>query len=835
MLEGLLPARDPVLIFALLMLVTLVAPLLSERFKIPGIVGLIVTGVILGPHALGVLDRGFEIKLLGTVGLLYIMFLAGLELDRVQILRHKQHTFIFGSITFMAPLVMGSLMAYYVLDFTWPASILLASMFSSHTLMTYPIASRLGLTRQRAVTTAIGGTILTDTAALLVLAIVAALHSGDVGMFFWPRLFFFMTIYVLATISILPRLGKWFFRNVANDGVIAFTGVIASVFLCAYLAHLAGFEPIIGAFLAGLILNSLIPEKSALMNRIQFVGHSLFIPFFLISVGMLVNMRMLFVEHKTILIAGVMVFAGLTTKWFAAHFTRKILKYTAEEGNLIFGLSVNQAAATLAAVLVGYNIGIFEEPVLTGTIMMILVTTLVGSWVTDKYARKVALKEEEEPYEVSETPHRILVPLSNPGSVDELMGLAMLLRKTSSHEPVYPLKVVQSGDRVDERLAEAEKLLGRGVVKALEADIPVNPVARVAIDSSGGICQAVVDLRISTLVVGWNTERVSTTQIFGRTLDSVLDKTTQMIFVSRCKVPMNTMRRVIVAVPPLIDHQPGFAAAIKAIKNLAYQLDAHLVALSVPPTMGKAEEIIKNTAPKLQESFVDLERWEKLTPWFKKNLGKDDLLIVVSVRKGRLAWQPNLDRLPRLINENFDFVNLAIVYPPESPWGESGGSRKKIDFHPSFLPPDHIKLGFQKKENISDSIFELLEPAFPDHKRVARKITDKFAKMAEFEPMELSPGVILLHAHISEIHTSTAFLGINKEGWQLPYTTEDPKVLFVLLSSQDASPELHLKALADLVRPLHHSRASEQLTGLNSVEEVLQMFSGEARPDDLTL
>jgi Kef-type K+ transport system membrane component KefB/mannitol/fructose-specific phosphotransferase system IIA component (Ntr-type) len=826
MFEQFFPVRDPVLIFTILMLIALLAPLISGKLKLPGIIGLIVTGIILGPYGLGVLERGFEIQLLGIVGLLYIMFLAGLELDRAQFIRQRHHSLIFGVLTFSIPLVFGSLMARYILEFSWPASILLASMFSSHTLLTYPIASRLGLSRQRSVTTTIGGTIFTDTAALLVLAIIAALHKGKAGVFFWPQLFLYMGIYVAAVIIIMPRLGRWFFRNIATDGVVAFTGVIAAVYLSSYLAYVAGLEPIIGAFLAGLILNSFIPEKSALMNRIQFVGHSLFIPFFLISVGMLVNIRMFFYGAETLIIASGMVFAGIVTKWLAAHSTQKLLKYTPEERGLIYGLSVNQAAATMAAVLVGYNIGIFGEPVLTGTIIMILVTSLSGSWVTDRYARKVALKEEKEPYQPSEEPHRILIPLANPNTAEELMNLAILMRRHSSHEPLYPLQVVHSGDKVDERIIKAEKLLGHAVVQGLGADVPVTPVTRVAIDTTVGIQQAAVDLRISMIITGWQGTNLAHSRVFGRILDSLLDGTGQMMFVSRCQVPLNTMKRVILAVPPLIDHQPGFATAVRAIKTLTHQLDASLLVVSGPPTMKRACQIVQKTSPKVQESDVQLDNWDELLPWLKRTASEDDLLIIASVRKGRLAWQPSLNRMPRLISQQCLKCNFVFVYPPERPWGEEERTQEIKTIPPSFFPASHIRLDFNGV-SASEAISSLLEEAFPGRQDVVRKIGATLTHMAETEPLELAPGIILLHTHISEIQTSTAFLGVNKKGWKLPHTTENVKALFILLSSKDAPPEVHLKALADLVRPLQHFHAAEQLIKLTSVEEILKMYSGK--------
>lgn len=820
-----LPVQDPVLIFAILMTIVLVAPLISGRMKLPGIIGLIVTGIVFGPHGLGVLERGSEMQLLGSVGLLYIMFLAGLELDRVQFMRHRYHGIVFGMLTFTVPLVFGSLAGRYLLDFSWKASVLLASMFSSHTLLTYPIASRLGLSRQRAVTTTIGGTILTDTAALLVLAVIAALHKGEASVIFWALLFLYMIIYTAAMLFILPRVSKWFFRNMATDGVIAFTGVIAAVYLCSYMAYIAGLEPIIGAFFAGLILNSFIPEKSSLMNRIQFVGHSLFIPFFLVSVGMLVNVRMLLTGTAALTIAAVMVGAGIFTKWAAALATQKIMKYSHEEGMLIYGLSVNQAAATLAAVLVGYNIGIFAEPVLTGTILMILVTSLVGSWLTDRYARKVAIKEEEEPYRSSNAPHRILIPLANPETSEELMNLAILLRRSSSHEPLYPLTVVQSGSNADERIAKAEKLLGHAMVQALEADVPVVPVTRAAIDTTVGIRQAMVDLRISMMVAGWKGSVSSHSRTFGRTLDSVLENTGQMIFVSRCPLPINTMKRVVLAVPPLIDHQPGFASAIKAVKTLAHQLDASLFVVSVPTTMDKVRKTVGENPPKVQESYLQLERWDELIPWMETAFGKDDLFFMVSVRKGRLAWQPNLIRIPRLISQQFEGINFVVVYPPEMSWGGDAEERQsKAESCLLLFPPDHIRLDL-KGPDISEAVYSLLEPAFPEKPGTARKTADVLSRIAETEPMELAPGVLLLHAHIEEVRMPTAFLGINREGWKVSNVSGDVKTLFILLSSKDASPELHLKALADLVRPFHQTHSVEQLASAGSVEEIIKIFS----------
>ena len=835
MFSQFLPLTDPVPIFAILLLTALAAPLLAQKIKLPGIIGLIIAGIIIGPHGLEVLEYiksgrivGNEVNFFARIGLLYLMFLAGMELDLDQFIRHKNHSIIFGAFTFGIPLVFGSLMGYYLLNFSWPASILLASMFSSHTLITYPVASRLGLTRHRAVTTTIGGTLITDTAALLVLAVIAALHKGEAGVFFWGRMLTHMVIYIAAVIMILPKLGRWFFQRIATDGIIAYTGVAAAVFICASLAHVAGLEPIIGAFLAGLTLNSLIPENSTLMNRIQFVGHSLFIPFFLISVGMLVNVKLLFTGGDAIIIAASMVFAGIVTKYGASSASRRILSYTHEEGMLIYGLSVNQAAATLAAVMVGYNIGIFSEHVVTGTVIMILVTSLSGSWITDRYARKVALSEEDKPYSPADAPHRILIPLANPNTAEELMDLAKFIRKKNSHEPLHPLSVVESGDNTEERIAGAEKLLGNAVVKAISADIPVSPVTRSATSTSSGILQAITDLRISTAIFGWKGKVASHSHTFGRKLDAIIEKSRQMILVSNYSQPINTFKRVVLAAPPLIEHQEGFETAVRAVKTLTQQLGASLLTVSVPPTFESVHKIIEANPPKLQENDILLEHWNNLLPWLKDSISpRDDLLVLFNVRKGRLAWRPNLSKMPRLIKDSIEDINLVVVFPPEMPWkGPSETQKIQAPACLSLLPPEHIMVGL-KDSGIEESISTLLKSAFPQQDTILEKLTKLLSRMSETEPMELSPGVVLLHAHIPHVEGSTAFLGINKSGWSIPHTSKKVKALFILLSPKDASPEMHLKALAKIVGPLHRTRASEKIIKADSVNEVLKIF-GEA-------
>jgi Kef-type K+ transport system membrane component KefB len=350
-LDSTLPLTNPVLKFLLILIIILFAPILLNKFKIPHLLGLIIAGAIIGPNGIYLMERDSCIILSGTAGLLYIMFLAGLEIDLADFKKNSGKSIIFGLYTFTIPMVMGILAGYYILEFTMPTSILLASMFASHTLIVYPIISKLGVVKNKAVNITVGGTMITDTLALLVLAVIVGMTTGEVNSEFWIKLSVSILVFGLIIMLLFPLIGRWFFKRY-EDNVSQYIFVLVMVFLGAVLAEIAGIEAIIGAFLAGLALNRLIPPTSPLMNRVEFVGNAIFIPFFLIGVGMLIDYRAFFKDFETIRIAAVMIVVATSAKFTAAWLTQKTYRFSVDERRLIFGLSNAQAAATLAAVLV---------------------------------------------------------------------------------------------------------------------------------------------------------------------------------------------------------------------------------------------------------------------------------------------------------------------------------------------------------------------------------------------------------------------------------------------------------------------------------------------------
>jgi len=442
--ETTLPLTNPVLKFLLILVIILFAPIILNKIKIPHLLGLIIAGAVIGPYGINLMERDSSIILSGTAGLLYIMFLAGLEIDLGDFKKNSKKSLVFGLYTFTIPMLLGILSGIYVLGFSIATSVLLASMFASHTLIAYPLISKLGVAKNKAVNITVGGTMITDTLALLVLAVIVGMTTGEVNTEFWVRFSVSILVFGLIVMLLFPVIGRWFFKRF-NDNVSQYIFVLVMVFLGAVLAEMAGIEAIIGAFLAGLALNRLITHTSPLMNRIEFVGNAIFIPFFLIGIGMLIDYRAFFKDFETIKVASVMIVVATSSKFLAAWITQKTYKFSVDERRLIFGLSNAQAAATLAAVLVGYNIIIGEteagepirllnESILNGTILMILFTCTIASFVAQKGANNIALLENTEMADEKDSQEKILIPISNIETTDELINLGVTIKSKKNKD-----------------------------------------------------------------------------------------------------------------------------------------------------------------------------------------------------------------------------------------------------------------------------------------------------------------------------------------------------------------------------------------------------------------
>lgn len=659
-----LPIQDPVLIFTLVLLIILLAPLLLRRLRIPGLIGLIVAGIAVGPNGFNLLQRDASIVLFGTVGLLYIMFLAGLEIDLTDFKKNRNRSIVFGLFTFLIPQVLGTLIVRVVLQFEWPSAILLASMFASHTLLAYPIVSRLGLVRVPVVGVTIGGTMITDTLALLVLAVVAGSARGELGAQFWFQLAVSLPLLAFVVLWVFPRIGAWFFKHGQGDGSAQYIFVLAVVFAAAFLSELAGVEPIIGAFLAGLALNRLIPHTSPLMNRIEFIGNTLFIPFFLIGVGMLVDLRVLFQGTEALVVAATMIILALGGKWLAAWGAARVFGYNRTEQNVIFGLSSAQAAATLAAVLVGFQLGLLNENVLNGTILMILVTCLLSTLVVENAGRQLAIQEAEQAPEIEEAGERILVPIANPATIEQLLDLAVMVKDPKSTEPIYPLVVVKDDAAAQEHIRANQKMLEKAMKHAAATETTLQIASRVDLNAANGIRRAINELMITNVIIGWNGEISTTRRIFGSVLDNLLERTQQMILVSKISHSLNVIGKIIVVIPELAEREVGFIRWVKTVQVLAKQTGAKLHFNGSADTLAQLQAIVSQTKPAVEARYHEFSEWEDFLI-LSREIKANDLLIVISARRGMLSYNKYLNQIPAKLARHFQAHSFVILYPEQ--------------------------------------------------------------------------------------------------------------------------------------------------------------------------
>ncbi len=655
-----LPLKNPVLILALTLLIILFSPLLFRRFKIPGIIGLIIAGVIIGPHSVHIIESTNSFELLSKTGLLYIMFLAGLEIDMQEFRQNRSKSILFGALTFLIPISIGYVVCIYVFHFSLWSSVLLASMFSTHTLLSYPIVSNMGIVKNRAVQITFGGTIITDSAVLILLGIITNVVTGEMNSAFWIRIIVSLGLLFFSTLYLLPKISRWFFRNIEAQASSHYIYVLAVVFISGFLSELAGVEPIIGAFLAGLGLNKVIPHNSILMNRIVFIGNTLFIPFFLISAGMLVDLHLFFKGGQALLFAGILCIVGLLTKYFAAWLTAFIYKFSKPERNIIFGLSVSHAAATLAIIKVGFDIGLFDQNIINATIILILISCLVSSFVSEKAARQIAVLEKDVNRKAGDKIERILIPVSNPENIQRLIDFSLLIKDQKSTEAIYPLSIVEDDADADEKLNVVRKVIEGAVEQISSGDKKVEVLKKVDLSIVDGIIRTAKAYNITDILISYKAQHGASNLIFGNISENLLSKSKQSVIISKILQPLNSFKRIVVVLTPNAELENGFIRMSAKLNGILKQIgsESHIYGLSNTLDYFSAEI---NDKKKVFFKYNVVENFENFD--HLSNPKEDDLFILVTARKQTVSYDFHVDEMSKKLNKNHEFTSFAVFYP----------------------------------------------------------------------------------------------------------------------------------------------------------------------------
>lgn len=665
---------DPTWIFLIVLGIILFAPMLLERLRIPSIVGMIFAGILIGPHGFGVLERDGSFELFGKVGLYYIMFLASLEMNLQDVQRMKGRALTLGLLSFVIPITLG-FVANTLLGYGVAAAVLMAAMYASHTLIAYPIVLRYGLSRMASVSIAVGGTIVADTLTLLVLAVVGGVLKEHVTGLYWVWLVVKVVLLGLVIVYAFPRIGRWFFRRY-DESVVQYVFVLALVFLGAGLMELVGMEGILGAFLVGLVLNRLIPPSSPLMSHIEFVGNALFIPYFLIGVGMLINLSALIEHGGAIIVACVMVVVGLSSKWLASAFTQKIFKMSSSDRLIMFGLTGSRAAATLAVVLVGYSIilpdgsRLLGEDVLNGAMVLILVTCVVSSLVTENTARRMAVKQQLSAVSTSSngTPSneekidRILIALNNPDSLPGLVSLSLMLRTPHTVAPVMALNVVL--DNNPSARQQGEEQLAKAVKMASATNLRIQPYQRWSVNVVSGISHTMKERAVSDLVLGLHHKVRISDSFYGKLGTDLLAAIDRQIFIYRSTIPLNTVQHIQLLVPPKAEFEQGFRHWLDRVALLAQQLTCGISVYSSNNTLTAIERYYAKEQNGMPLLCTEFNSWSNLIT-LAHNSRQDHLMIFVCARRATISHHAYMDHLPDQIERYFSSRNVLLVYPEQ--------------------------------------------------------------------------------------------------------------------------------------------------------------------------
>src|SRR5690606_10921198 len=602
------PLSNPVLIFALILFIILLSPILLRKIKIPAIIGLIVSGVIIGPHALNILERNIAVDLFSTIGLLYIMFVAGLELDMNDFGKNKYKSLTFGSFTFLVLIIIAYPLFHFVFGYDPAASSMIAVMMATHTLVAFPVVTSYGIAKNEAVGVAIGGTILTDTAVLVALAVIVGFSAGVLNEEFWLQMGISFSIFLFIMFVIIPRVAKWFFKKVEAEKTSHYIFVLSIVFFAAFIAEVCGLEPIIGAFMAGLALNRFIPPSLALVNRIDFIGNAIFIPFFLISVGMLVDVSVLINDPRAILIALGLVAVSISGKWSAAFLTQKIFKYSAAQRQLIYGLSGSHAAATLAVIMVGFQNDIVGENVLNGAILLILVSCVIATFVAESASKKVVLEGDVdiEPNAKDEAvEEHIILPIANLNNMQALLDVASLIQSKKSPNPLTVLSVVPNNEMAEINLKKARKNLDSIAKYASGSETEVNIMTTIDYNIAGGISRASKEALATGILIGWPSKTSIIDKLVGGKAESILNLTDVSLFMCRLEKPLVSHKRIVLFVPPMAEAEKGFQYWLSKVILLTQELSLPVKCKCNTRTQNAIEKYLQKRKVSINMTFED--------------------------------------------------------------------------------------------------------------------------------------------------------------------------------------------------------------------------------------
>jgi len=670
------PITDPTLIFFIVMLIVLLAPIVMGKLRIPHIIGMVLAGVIVGEYGLNILKRDDSFELFGRVGLYYIMFLAALEMDSSALKRDKYRFIVFGLATFIIPFILIYILGTSILHYSAAASLLLGSLMASNTLIAYPIVGRYGLQRNPSVSLSVGSTMISLFLALVVLAMTVASHNIGSNTSFWLLFILKVVAFCTGMTFFIPRITRWFLRRY-SDAVMQFIFIMAVLFMSASLSASIGLEGIFGAFLSGLILNRYVPRLSPLMNRIEFIGNAIFIPYFLIGVGMLINLRLLFQGRGIIWTVVAITAVGTLGKAIAAYITSWRFKMPHPSGHMMFGLTSAHAAGAIAIVMVGMQLEVssgqflMTDNMLNAVVIMILITCIISSVITENAAKTFILNGKNIPADktLGQDDENILIPVKYPEYANRLISLAVMMRNPKLNRGLIALNLVYDDENMRTNQERGQQLLDQVSKYAAATDVRMQTQVRIAANIANGIKHAFNEFHASEIIIGLHSHKEISPKFWGQFHQSLFNGLNRQIIMARLNQPLNTIRRIQVAVPSRAQYEPGFyrwlERLVRVVRNLECRIDFH----ARQDTLKLINEYIQKHHASIRAEYLIMNHWNEL-PSLAETIAADHLFVVITARKGTVSYKTALDHLPDEMTQHFSGANLMIIFPDQ--FGDNG-------------------------------------------------------------------------------------------------------------------------------------------------------------------
>lgn len=653
---------QPVPIFFIVLVIILLAPLLLNRLKIPHIIGMIVAGVAVGPYGFDVLSDDSSFAIFGQVGLLYLMFLAGLEIDMYHLRLNLRRGLLFGALTLLIPLGLGVAVSMLVMRLDAVTSLLLGAMYAAHTLISYPVAARFGITKAPAVLIAIVGTIIAVVGSLLVIATAVNIHrDGEFSPGAVAWILCKLAVWGGVIIFVYPRLTRWFFKSY-SDRVLQYVYVLALVFLAALTAQLIGLEAVLGAFIAGLVLNRFVPAASPLMSSIEFVGNALFIPYFLIGVGMMINLRVV-LNPDTLAAAGIMLATALAAKWLPAFIAQKAGRMSAPSRKVLFGLTAAHTAVALAVVTLGYQLGVLSATMLNATVLVILITCAIAPVITAAGAAKLKISMLDRDDMIRHTrTNNTLIAVDNPLTAPSLVDLGVLMRNDRGRHSFYAIHVRNENSKGAKALSAAS--LDAATKTAAAADVTLGQIDRYDLNTVTGILNAISERDITEVILGMHRRSTIIDSFFGAKVEQLLKESNRMLIISRCYIPLNTVTRIVVSVPRDAQYETGFSRWVRAVARLTRQLGCRVIFCCHADVQPLIRGVLYQENYGVRCEFRTVESFDDFI-LLSGRVIDDDLYIVISARPQSVSYTEEVTEMPSLLQRSFSRNNIIVIYPEQ--------------------------------------------------------------------------------------------------------------------------------------------------------------------------